>query len=497
MRQYTERYQQYSVALACIVFVYTYAIHATFLLLALAGCRPIDNTPTKAPAPYAFPHRPYPRHPDLTRLVIELALCLPDKWYLTSVERDPVQSNDWTWGPGVHIRMRNDTVYDKVTVIVVPIDWKIADSGNEYKHQDRVEYLRKWNNRAILIWNNKLATWPTWRDDIGRALSIAESNTPIPDDENRVAVGLVQFDDVHININGPGHGFYRNGHVTDRRSGKEMPFSLYCFGPPTYYSLNDRQGDEVVAVKTNRMVAIQYRDLLSFRGWLHLDPLRFGMRRGNLFGTIRNKNLDPMELAPYILGDLRMPHPAFEMPRLPPGRVPPPSERPAPTARDGARAAFMAFLGLTVTWVEDTKDGPIKPAEYRISNPAARHALADAIEKRLRDVSNDTAKNLHDYADLALFLAPLGAREQALALLDDVPRLDCCYGPALAYAAAVTGRIDDLPRILAAAGKETEACQGIINDALEKLTDETMPLTPEGRTDRRAWEAWWSAHRPK
>jgi hypothetical protein len=472
----------------------------------LAACRNKDNTTAEAAPPYAYPHTPYPRHPDLTRLVIELALVLPDRWYLTAVDRDPASGDAWTRGPGVHIRMhkRPDTYpdlqagrYDKVTVIVAPGNRDAGESGAVHKKQEVVVPAGTWKGRAILAWSNKPTSWPTWRDDVIRALSVAESGATLPDDEDRVAVGWVRFDEVHINIDGPGHGFYRIGSVIDRRSGKAMAFNLYAFGPPTYDSLHYRQGDEMVAVNTDRMVALQSRDRLACRGWLHLDPLRFGMRRGNLFGTSRNKNLDPMELAPYILGDLRMPHPAFEMPRLPPGRVPPPSEKPAPTARDGARAAFMAFLGLTVTWVEDTKDGPIKPAEYRISNPAARLALADAIERRLRDVSHDPAKNLHDYADLALFLAPLGAREQVLSLLDNVPRLDCCYGPALAYAAAVTGRTDDLPRILAAAGKETEACQGIINDALEKLTDETMPLTPEGRTDRQAWEAWWSVHRPK
>ena len=128
-------------------------------------------------------------------------------------------------------------------------------------------------------------------------------------------------------------------------------------------------------------------------------------------------------------------------------------------------------------------------------NPEARKALADAIVQKLGRV-----KSRHDYAYLARMLGPLGAHDHLVALLDDMGQhsLDCCYGPALVEALAECGSVADVPVLIATFEKETEACGGVVNKALEQVTGVMLPAKDDSSgTGAIEWYEWWEANKDK
>jgi hypothetical protein len=173
--------------------------------------------------------------------------------------------------------------------------------------------------------------------------------------------------------------------------------------------------------------------------------------------------LSPDKLVPYVLGDKEIDPDDNDL-----------------IGRDGCRVACAWFIWKT----KDIREGAV-----------LRQRLADAIVEKLHVVEKDKTRMLHDYSHLASFLGPLGARKHALQLMKEVRGFDCCYGPALVRAVGMAGIREDVPALIEAITKESEACGGVVNEALARLTGHRMSLTGRGYTDRAAWSKWWAAQK--
>jgi len=247
------------------------AARAVLSLVALglalsAGCEPTDpqaDIQAESQADNLPPGSP-------VRLVAEIALRLPWPWYVASVHTGQITPPTLSAGSGTQITLHKmpptvreflDGEHEVLTLALMAGDYEAAGapatSPTMPDAPARGEFLQRWQGRAVIVWNNTYSAWadydPSACQALTEAMVAAASGPLITPAQHDIAVGPVEFEEMHVNVDGPDHGYHRSGTVTDRRTGRGESFYLH-FMHPLYSHLS--QGQEVLAVRTNRWVAI-------------------------------------------------------------------------------------------------------------------------------------------------------------------------------------------------------------------------------------------------
>ena len=199
------------------------------------------------------------------RLVAEIALRLPHPWYVAEVQTGEITPAFWAAGSGTQITLHKapptvgeflDGDYEVLTLTLMEGDYDAAGPRTT-SGRAPAELLQQWQGRKAIVWSNTHSAWAGHDVDIRQALTeamnAAASGPLVGSAQHDIAIGPVTFQDIHMNIDGPEHGFHRSGAVTDRRTGRPESFYLHYLHP-LYSHL--AQGQEVLAVRTNRWVAI-------------------------------------------------------------------------------------------------------------------------------------------------------------------------------------------------------------------------------------------------
>jgi hypothetical protein len=206
---------------------------------------------------------------DPARVVTEIALRAPSPWYMDLVHCGEVAPAFRPPGQGMALRLhQHPETYDQweardyevIAITVMSGGYEGAKRAALSSGEAPAALLQEWQGRPVFIWRNRrIETWPSYEDDIRAALAAAASGELVVPEGSEVAFGPAAFGEIHYNADLDDdylpHGVHYEGTVTDRATGQALPFSLH-FMHPLFGHLTDMNGRDVLAVYTNRFVAI-------------------------------------------------------------------------------------------------------------------------------------------------------------------------------------------------------------------------------------------------
>jgi hypothetical protein len=212
----------------------------------------------------------WPSLDDAKDLVTRVALRTPHPWFVASVERGTFVPQGLPEGRGLRIVLQQwpptyddwkEKRFERAELAVMAPD-HAGQFGQDRSGLEASAPIANWRGGRVYQWYDGCTTWPSLKSDVRAAFEEAEPARRRASWSERVAIGPVTYDEVHINTDDFEHGFHCIGHVTDTESGKNLAFDLH-FMHPLFGHVEESKECGALVVYTNRFVA--FVPLSSFR----------------------------------------------------------------------------------------------------------------------------------------------------------------------------------------------------------------------------------------